>query len=388
MKNKRLQLSALQFFYWATVAAYYPFLVVFLDSKGLDDVQIGTILGINSLVLVFAQPFWGMVSDITRGIKKVCVTLLIISVVLIGLLPLFNGFLTLLIILAIITFFESSMAPLLDSWVIMGIRDMPNISYGNIRLWGSTGFSILVFIYGYLLKSNPVYILNIFYAIAGIVTIGICFTVTTDSKLDRGPKKKVRITKLLTNVEYMVFLVFCLMIFIPHRASFIYLTRLVEHVGGDKGYLGAALSIMAFSEVPFLLLTKKILTKVEPLWVVIVSSAFYILRQVLYALATTPTQVILIQALQGPSFGLFLGGAVYYIDSLAPDELKSTAQTLSVALYTGIGGIIASYCGGWVIQKVGITVMFNIGTIMSVAATGLFIMLTYIFRKRRAHSSN
>jgi len=62
-------------------------------------------------------------------------------------------------------------------------------------------------------------------------------------------------------------------------------------------------------------------------------------------IAILPIHIILIQALQGLSFALFLTGTVYYIDSLGPQKLKATAQTVAVALYSGMSGIIGSHGG-------------------------------------------
>ena len=79
------------------------------------------------------------------------------------------------------------------------------------------------------------------------------------------------------------------------------------------------------------------------------------------------------QLFHGPSFALFLNGAVYYIDSLAPDNLKSTAQTIATSLYGGISGILANYGGGWVIDNLGIKQLYSIGIYAIIVITLLFI---------------
>ena len=130
---------------------------------------------------------------------------------------------------------------------------------------------------------------------------------------------------------------------------------------------------MAFSEIPLFLAGHKLLKRFKPIHLTLGASLFFLLRQVAYLTAKTPEQVILAQLFHGPSFALFLNGAVYYIDSLAPDKLKSTAQTLATSLYNGVSGILANYGGGWVIDNLGIRKLYSIGIYAIIIVTLLFM---------------
>lgn len=376
--------SILEFFFWATFAAYYPYLMVILDSKGLSNLQIGTIFAINSFIILFAQPFWGMISDRIQSIKKIFIILLSITIILIGSLPFYNRAIPLGIILAIITFFESALVPLLDSWVIMGIRNNTNISYGNIRLWGSIGFALMVYIFGKFIDIKGVWILSLCFASFGILTIFICLRIKVSNPLSTSIVKNLKISKLLKNYDYISFLLFAIVIFLPHKAAFLFLPRLIESIGGNTVLLGSSLSIMALSEVPIFLFSKQLINKIKPIELILFSSVFFILRQILFSIATSPTDLMLIQALQGPSFALFLTGTVYYIDSLAPQELKATAQTVAAALYSGVSGIIGSYGGGWIIDKFGLISLYHTGITLSLTITILFLLSIYLRRKPKS----
>ncbi|MCT4618118.1 MAG: MFS transporter [Marinisporobacter sp.] len=380
--SKTIRFSIVEFFFWGTFAAYYPYLTVFLDSKGLDNIQIGMILAINSFISVFGQPFWGMVSDKTQSIKKVFMILLCVAVILISSLSFYEGALLLGIVFGIITFFESALAPLLDSWVIMSIQKEKNTSYGNIRLWGSVGYAVMVYIFGQLIEMNGIGILFICYALFGIITIFLCTRVGENSSIHGNKVKKLKISKLLKNYDYIVFLIFAVGIFIPYKAAYTFLPRLMDAVGGNKAHLGIALSVMALSEVPLFILSNRLIDKIKPIYIILFSAIFFILRQFLFAIASSPIHVILIQALQGLSFALFLTGSVYYIYSLAPEELKSTAQTFGSAVFIGGSGIVGNYGGGWAIEHFGLVNMYNIGIYLSMAVT-LFFMISMYFRKNK-----
>src|SRR5690554_3229016 len=55
------------------------FLPIYLDHKGLDAGQIGTIIAGGALISMFSQPFWGYVSDKRKTIKNVLLLILISS---------------------------------------------------------------------------------------------------------------------------------------------------------------------------------------------------------------------------------------------------------------------------------------------------------------------
>ncbi len=50
-------------------AIFNPYVTVYLQEKGFATEKIGLITGANSLVLIIAQPFWGIITDKLRSAK-------------------------------------------------------------------------------------------------------------------------------------------------------------------------------------------------------------------------------------------------------------------------------------------------------------------------------
>lgn len=370
---KQLNLSALEFMFWATFAAYYPFTVIFLQDKGLSNTAIGTILSINSFIVIFAQPFWGMISDRIRSVKKVFLLCLITSTIVIQFFPVIPSAIGMGILLAALAIFEAPLGALMDSLVIQQIRNEPDLSYGSIRLWGSLGYAVFAYLFGLVVDKAPMHYNFIIFAVMATITILITRKIKDKGSASSISFKEMRISQLLKNYSYISFLLFSIVIYIPHRASFSFLPNLLALVGASPGTQGIVAAIMAFSEIPLFLAGHKLLKRFKPIHLILGSSLFFLLRQVAYLTAKTPEQVILAQLFHGPSFALFLNGAVYYIDSLAPDKLKSTAQTLATSLYNGVSGILANYGGGWVIDNLGIRKLYSIGICAIIIVTLLFM---------------
>lgn len=370
---KQLNLSVLEFMFWATFAAYYPFTVIFLQDKGLSNTAIGTILSINSFIVIFAQPFWGMISDRIRSVKKVFLLCLITSIIVIQFFPVIPSAIGMGILLAALAIFEAPLGALMDSLVIQQIRNEPDLSYGSIRLWGSLGYAVFAYLFGLVVDKAPMHYNFIIFAVMATITILITRKIKDKGSASSISFKEMRISQLLKNYSYISFLLFSIVIYIPHRASFSFLPNLLALVGASPGTQGIVAAIMAFSEIPLFLAGHKLLKRFKPIHLILGSSLFFLLRQVAYLTAKTPEQVILAQLFHGPSFALFLNGAVYYIDSLAPDKLKSTAQTLATSLYNGVSGILANYGGGWVIDNLGIRKLYSIGICAIIIVTLLFM---------------
>lgn len=213
----------------------------------------------------------------------------------------------------------------------------------------------------------------------------MCTRISADKPVSSMSFKSLKIGRLLKNYRYIAFLLFSVIIYIPHKASTSFLPNLLESVGGTKGDVAMAAAFTAFAEVPMFLLNKKLLKKFKPIQLILASSILFLLRQIGYLIVTAPVQVLLIQILNGLSFAMFLNGAVYYIDSLAPNELKATAQTLATSLYVGISGIIASYGGGWIIDHLGLSALYHAGACITLGIIILFMAFTLLSNKIEKH---
>lgn len=385
----RLKFSALEFLFFGACAAYYPFIVLYMQTLGFSNTTIGSIVGINSFIVIVSPIFWGIVSDWTRSVRKIFIICISVASILLLSLPFAQSILLVGLLLSIITFFESTLAPLLDSWVVRGISASPTkINYGGIRVWGSIGYALMVFLFTQLLQATSVSFVFPFYGLMAILAIILLMKTSSEAPINPLSFKELKPFRLFKNTRYLVFLVFSTLIMIPHRATFIFLPNIIESVGGQKEQVGLLFSLVAISEIPMFLLSSKLTSKLKPVHLIIASTIFFTARQVLYYLAVTPLQVTLVQLTQGPSFALYMSGMVYYIYSLSPTELKSTAQTMAASLSFGLSGVIGSIGGGWFIDTYGLRNMYFLGILISVAASLIFLFSLQLENKNKIFSQN
>lgn len=370
----KLQFSLLEFLFFGACAAYYPFFVLYMQELGFSNTTIGTIIAINSFIVIIAPTFWGIVSDWLRSIRKVFILCMSTASVLLLSLPFIESALLMGLILSIVTFFESTLAPLLDSWVVNGIKSHNgNMSYGGIRLWGSLGYAVMVLLFSVFIDATSTAWVFPFYAVMALPAIISILRTKSQDTPQPISFKDLNIGRLFKNFSYIALLIFSIGVLIPHRATFIFLPNIIESVGGRREQVGFLFSLVALSEIPMFILSAKLIPRFKPVHIISIAAFFFIFRQVLYFASSTPLHIMLIQLTHGPSFALHLTGIVYYVYELAPSELKATAQTVLASLSFGLSGIIGSYGGGFVIDTFGLKTLYLIGVILSIVSAAFFL---------------
>ena len=82
------------------------------------------------------------------------------------------------------------------------------------------------------------------------------------------------------------------------------------------------------------------------------------LRWILSALITDPTMLFAVQALHGVMVvGLNLGSPLY-LDLVAPEKLRSTAQGILSMVGSGLAGILSNLTAGWLVDRSGTDMLY------------------------------
>lgn len=104
----------LLFSFHATNTIIISYLPLYLKHKELDGTEIGWVLAVGPLASIFAQPFWGYMSDKFKTVKYIlliCIIGLLISSVLFFQM---NGLLAIMLAGAVFYFFTTPIGALGD----------------------------------------------------------------------------------------------------------------------------------------------------------------------------------------------------------------------------------------------------------------------------------
>ncbi len=349
--------------YFSVLAIFLSFLPVYLAWRNVDPAQIGVMAGMGSFIGIVSQPFWGMVSDKYKTIKRVLLFTLGISI-FIGM-ALFQsaGLMPMFLLVGLMYFFLLPTDPLTES-LNYRLSELYKIPFGSIRMFGAIGYASTSLFVGYAAQFLGMGSLWYLFAGFGLLTFLIACALPDAPAV----AKPISVSDLLRFFTYRKTIWFFLLVLIaatPHRTNDNFLGVFIQSLGGSAGMVGQAWFLAAVSEVAFFALSARLLRKGTEIKLITLAAAVYAVRYVLCYLAKDPLWVVWLQLLQGITFAIFYTAAIQYLYEIIPEEWRATGQTVLAVIFFGISGIIGSFAGGWIFDQFGGSQLYLVMSIVS-----------------------
>ena len=369
-------LTLFWFTYMGSLGIFFPYFSLYLrENAGLSGTQLGIVLSVPPLIGMVAQPFWGQVADRTGARSRVMAFLSLGSAA--GYLALgwardFDG---ILLATAALSLMGTALFPMMMSVSLAILRDAGRHAFGHVRAWGTAGFFILVVGFPWILSryrigsradtataavSEPG--LEVMFP----VTAAIVFAAALIAFL--LPKKGVvgvRAARgdwreLLRNAAFLRFLGFSLLAHFLLHGPMWFFPLFVRSRGGDLETIRGMWILMLLVEIPLVLSTGSGLKRLGARGLLTAGVFIGGLRWLLCALITDTNLLYAVQALHGVTVvGLNLGSPLY-LDTVAPEKLRSTAQGILSMVSIGIAGMASNTAAGWLVDQGGTDALYLI----------------------------
>jgi predicted MFS family arabinose efflux permease len=249
----KLMFSLIYILFMSARAIFSPFITVFLREKGMTIQRIGLIMAVNSAMIILAQPFWGFMSDKLRSVKRVLLICLVSQAVIVLLFIHSQGFLIIALCFCVYTFFSSSEGTLLDVWSLDVMKQVDKNALGQVKFWGCLGFAVSSIIMGiYIDKNSTTKIIPLFTAVLLGIAAVVFFVRTSDEGTASSHTKLHDLSLILGDRQFILYLVFAVIMQFPHRAAYTFYPTRLESLGGSKAMVGYCSAIMFTSEAVFL----------------------------------------------------------------------------------------------------------------------------------------
>lgn len=375
-------LSLIEFLFWLA-AAFGGYLTVYLQKHGYRADQIGVLYAFCSVVSILATPFWGMMADRIRSIRKILAFCLFIGALLLAVVPFsswigINPVVFIFIVILLGSFFRAPVGSLLEIFVVQR-SDRERVTFSHVRLWGSISYAIMCFFLSRILPRTGVEISFYLYGVAFLPFLIILWKMKGHDEAVRSEHHTLRsmgLERLFKNYYFVTFLVFCLLIYVPLSTIVPYLPLLINATGDDAAELGIIYGFNALLEIPMLVMIRPLRKKL-PLPIIIFGGVLlYSLGTFFYSRANSLLQIFFFQVFHGLGSGLLIGSITSYVFSLAPEGLISTANTLCAAA-ASTAGIIGNLIAGALITALGIHLFYLISCLILVSAM-LFFLATLL----------
>jgi len=378
-----IYLKSLYFAIWAAVGAFWPYIYVYYRSDiGLTGTQIGWVVMVSSLMGTLSATAWGMLND-RLGRTRLLLSIQALALIVVCLaLSQIHSFAGILIASGLFSVFASPIMPLLDSTTlnILGAR---RDHYGVYRAWGTIGFVVTCTAVGFVIERTGMRLIFPVYA-AGVLAFWLLALRLPNRPVVRGPSRLAGLSQMVRRPAWLIFAISVFILWFSVMGAFAFLGIVVVEMGGTQRMVGLAATIAALTEIPMFHYSSRLLRRFGPARLLIVAMSVYAFRLLLYAIMPSVTWVLGLALLQGLSYGLFLVSAVAYVNDLAPDALKSTAQGLMVSVMS-LANLTAGLAGGWLLDNSGRQGLFFSMMATSLLALGIFA-LGWASGRRRAQA--
>ncbi len=378
--SDKLKFSFIQLTFWCSWCAFTSFAALYLKNQGLSDAQIGLALSVSTLGGILGQFVWGYLCDKFRSIKKnfLAANLVIWGAVL-SFLFLKNS-LWIYLMMFLLGFAQIPQPSILDTWIL---KKLPGreAEYGHIRLWASVGFAVFALGFGWAIKLWGYGVMFLTASFFILATLLVSLQISdADEKETTHESLKKSFKTLLKNRRYLFFMLVCFIIGLAYRTVHLLLPLIISHVHGSSAELGLAYFFGVATEIPMLLASKRLSQRFQSNTLIFFSTLLYMAQLVILLLATSPLLVMVAMAAQGLAFGNYLPSLRLFVYENAPENLRTSAQTLADAVLSSLTAVIGSAAGGVIIESYGVKTVLIIG--LGLLATASLILLGDLIKRK------
>ena len=351
---------------FGAVGAWYPYLAVFYQERGLDLGLIGLMTALGAAAGLVSAPIWGALADRFAGsplIIPVAALVTAAGAIALALSDTVGGMAAALV-LSSVAF--AGVAPTLDARALETVGDDRN-RYGGLRAWGSGAFIVVVAFTGALVERAGITSMFIVYVAALLVLAVVSLPLRGDAGAPRLPRLDA-IGVVLRHPPLFRFLPAVLLVWSAAMAINWYFSIHLIELGAPGELVGSAWAIGALVEIPIMGAYPMLARRVGSGRLLVIGAALFALRAVVLSLVNDPFLAAATMALHGAAFALVLVGGVTFVSRHAPEATAATAQGILSATVYSIAMIIGPGIGSWVAENFGVPALFTMAWTTSTLA--------------------
>lgn len=360
--------------YYLTVyiglGAVLPLLAISMQARGFRASQYAWLVALLPLSRLLAPPLWGAVADKWMGTAKLLRINTLIAAIAMAVLSQPLGTMNTVIAFAVWAVFSSSLVPLAEAgtYALLG---GDSGRFALVRIFGSIGFALSALTIGVMgvdrSLSTPFVAGAAGYLLASLLTFFMPLgqprarvaLISTVGRIAR--RKDVRLLWSASTLYY-----------IAHGAYDVYFGPHVRTIEGvDDAKISLAWAIGVTTEIILILFVPRLLRRKNNRHLLTFAAIVSALRWLLIAYASSVAMVWLAQPLHAITFALWYLVFVHENQIGVPEEVRATVQGF-VAASLGLGMIIATVIGGYVMEAFGGRVVFTLAALSALGAAILY----------------
>ena len=351
-------ISCTYFLLLGMLGAMGPYLTKEMDGRSVANLSL--LLSMPALIGLVVTPIWGLLADRYSRVRMWMV--LAVVLILIGLCGLIvaDGW----VLYGAMFLYALGRAPLSPFLDAMALHVAKN-KYGQLRLWGSIGFMVVLAGCAFLDDIQGASALYVALAL-GVLLLGTIFSLPTSVTLSSSNILE-SIPVLLRQRKLMLLLVISAMHFASHAANTSYLAMFIESTGGSTLWTGAAIAAGIVVEIGVLATSTFFYRRCTHFQLFMAAAGISLLRWIAMYFASGGLWITICQSSHGLTFGLFWIAVVPWVETLSPSNLKNTGQSLLGAAVGGIGVGLGIYIGTHIFEAFSLRDIYIFNSFLSLS---------------------
>ena len=375
--SKNSRLGVMMFLQYALWGAWLPVTARYLSATisegglGFTGSEIGMILGLAGSIGAIAAPFIaGQIADRYFSTERVLAILVTAGGAVKWITAYQTEYGAWLILSILYSVLYMPTLALSNSITFSHIDDQEN-NFPKIRVWGTIGWIVASWVFPMIwLQQNlhfqwmPPFIVgsevaNVTSRLAdalkfsGLISLSygaFCFL------LPHTPPKRNAVEKLafkkafelFKETSFTILVVASLAVSIIHQIYFLQTGPFLSHIGILDSQIGPAMTIGQFAEIITMAYLGFFLKRLGFHKVISIGIAAYCVRYAIFGTESFPVWVMVIsQALHGFCYAFFFAAAYIYVDKIADEDVRHSAQTVFGIIILGGGPVIGGWLSGY-----------------------------------------
>ncbi len=387
---------------WLPVTARYLSASVAEGGLGFTGSQIGMTLGLAGSIGAVMAPFIaGQIADRYFSTERILAFLVTAGGVVKWITSYQTEYSAWLVLSIIYSVLYMPTLALSNSITFSHIDDQEN-DFPKIRIWGTIGWIVASWVFPMIwLQTNlnfqwmPPFIVgaevpNVTSRLADALKFSGLISITYGAfcfLLPHTPPKKDATEKLAFKKAFKLFrfssfttlVIASLAVSVIHQIYFLQTGPFLSHIGILDSQIGPAMTIGQFAEILTMAYLGFFLKRLGFKKVITIGVAAYFMRYAIFGTESFPVWVIVAsQAFHGFCYAFFFAAAFIYVDKLADEDVRHSAQTVFGIIILGGGPVIGGWLSGYLQNIYTVENIFNYSNFWyTVSAIGLATMVFF-----------
>ncbi len=361
------RLSGFYFFYFASLGALIPYWGVYLKSLGFNAAAIGSMVAVILATKIVSPNIWGWIADHTG--KRMMIVRLggLFSLLAFAGVFVSSEYWWLMMVMMVFSFFWNATLPQFEATTFNHLGENVH-RYSAVRLWGSVGFIVAVWLVGQQLEGSritylPMVLVGLFIGI-WLSSLLVPEEAAAHKTLTHEPLRKV-----LSRPEVVGLLLVCFLMQMGHGPYYTFYSIYLQDYDYSLAFTGFLWALGVFAEVLIFMRMHRLVPRFGLKRLLLASLLLAALRWVVIALF--PSSIMLLvaaQTLHAASFGLYHAVAIQLIHTYFVGKHQGKGQALYSSVSFGAGGAIGSLYAGYSWDVFGSTLTFFSAAAVSLVA--------------------